>query len=316
MLCFFLWYVRKHVKRYVRKLCQKICQKACQKICQKICQKECQKICQKECPKICQKECQKICQGQCQKICQKKMSDRMTEDVCYGSQGKCLWVMLHKTKNFAIENAAKLMLCHLMWRTAANTCGSTFRAQASEVGLAAMSELLVERPATIFIGTSSRELGMCGAMSWLQLDLSASTCAWGRLALRMLAIVCSLCQRLWREFCGMWRTEGGLFQMRRASKSWSVLLGCWSAWVANQCCAEKRGRGHSGMGRASWFVRAMRCIVAAVCSLAWHLGTQLLFWRGCLMHAVCVCVCVATGALHLWTQLLLGGAVWCNRMQL
>ena len=93
------------------------------------------------------------------------MSDRMTEDVCYGSQGKCLWVMLHKTKNFAIENAAKLMLCHLMWRTAANTCGSTFRAQASEVGLAAMSELLVERPATIFIGTSSRELGMCGAMS-------------------------------------------------------------------------------------------------------------------------------------------------------
>ena len=93
------------------------------------------------------------------------MSDRMSEDVCYGSQGKCLWVMLHKTKNFAIGNAAKLMLCHLMWRTAANTCGSTFRAQASEVGLAAMSELVVERPATIFIGTSSRELGMCGAMS-------------------------------------------------------------------------------------------------------------------------------------------------------
>ena len=48
------------------------------------------------------------------------------------------------------------MLCHLMWRTAANTCGSTFRVQASEVGLAAMSELVVERHATIFIGTSSR----------------------------------------------------------------------------------------------------------------------------------------------------------------
>ena len=84
------------------------------------------------------------------------MSERMSEDVCYGSQGKCLWVMLHKTINFAIGNAAKLMLCHLMWRTAANTCGSTFRVQASEVGLAAMSELVVERPATIFIGTSSR----------------------------------------------------------------------------------------------------------------------------------------------------------------
>ena len=84
------------------------------------------------------------------------MSDRMSEDVCYGSQGKCLWVRLHKTNNFGIGNAAKLMLCHLMWRTAANTCGSTFRVQASEVGLAAMSGLVVERPATIFIGTSSR----------------------------------------------------------------------------------------------------------------------------------------------------------------
>ena len=64
--------------------------------------------------------------------------------------------MLHKTNNVAIGNAAKLMLCHLMWRTAANTCGSTFRVQASEVGLAVMSELVVERPATIFIGASSR----------------------------------------------------------------------------------------------------------------------------------------------------------------
>eukprot|EP00434_Breviolum_minutum_P029605 symbB.v1.2.026176.t1/scaffold2592.1/size78170/1 len=64
--------------------------------------------------------------------------------------------MLHKTNNFAIGHAAKLMLCHLMWRAAANTCGSTFCVRASEVGLAAMSELVVERPATIFIGTSSR----------------------------------------------------------------------------------------------------------------------------------------------------------------
>ena len=83
----------------------------------------------------------------------KDMSDRMSEDVCYGSQGKCLWVMLYKTNNFAIGNAAKR---HLMWRTAANTCCSTFRVQASEVGLAAMSELVVEGSATIFIGTSSR----------------------------------------------------------------------------------------------------------------------------------------------------------------
>ena len=64
--------------------------------------------------------------------------------------------MLHKIDNFALGNAAKLMLCHLMWRTAANTAGSTFCVQASEFGLAAMAELVVERPATIFIGTASR----------------------------------------------------------------------------------------------------------------------------------------------------------------
>ena len=63
------------------------------------------------------------------------------------------------------------MLCHLMWRTAANTVGSQlFCVQASEFGLAAMAELVVERPATIFIGTASqvglpKELGMCGATS-------------------------------------------------------------------------------------------------------------------------------------------------------
>ena len=43
-----------------------------------------------------------------------------------------------------------------MWRTAANTAGSTFCVQASEFGLAAMAELVVERPATIFIGTANR----------------------------------------------------------------------------------------------------------------------------------------------------------------
>ena len=76
------------------------------------------------------------------------MSERMSKDMSED--------MSDKTNSLAMGNAAKLMLCHLMWRTAANTCGSTFRAQASEFGLAAMSELVVERPATIFIGTSSR----------------------------------------------------------------------------------------------------------------------------------------------------------------
>ena len=45
--------------------------------------------------------------------------------VGYGSQGKCLWVMLHKTNNFAIGDATKLVLSHLVWCTAAKTRGST-----------------------------------------------------------------------------------------------------------------------------------------------------------------------------------------------
>ena len=52
----------------------------------------------------------------------------------------------------------------LIWHTAASTVGSTFFVQGSEFGLAAMAEVVVERPETIFIGTP-KELSMCGATS-------------------------------------------------------------------------------------------------------------------------------------------------------
>ena len=44
----------------------------------------------------------------------------------------------------------------LMWHTAASTVGSTFFVQGSEFGLAAMAEVVVERPETIFIGIANR----------------------------------------------------------------------------------------------------------------------------------------------------------------
>ena len=69
-----------------------------------------------------------------------------------------------------------------------------------------------------------KELSMCGATSWLLLVLSASTCAWSRLALHMLGIWCLSWKKSWRETSGMWRIKGGLFQMRRASKSWRSAL--------------------------------------------------------------------------------------------
>ena len=91
------------------------------------------------------------------------------------------------------ESCGWHLVCCFMWRTAANIVGSTFCVQASEFGLAAMAELVVERPATILIGTANqfaKGVGMCGATSWLLLVLSACTCAWSRLALHTLGIWC------------------------------------------------------------------------------------------------------------------------------
>ena len=63
--------------------------------------------------------------------------------------------------------------------------------QGSEFGLAAMAEVVVECPETIFIGTTNRlskELSMCGATNCFLLVLGTYTCAWSRLALHMLGI--------------------------------------------------------------------------------------------------------------------------------
>ena len=149
-----------------------------------------------------------------------------------------------------------------------------------------------------------KELGMCGATSWLLLVLSASTCAWSRLALHMLGIWCLSCKKLWRETSGMWRMKGGLFQMRRASKSWrSVLqsfalrprfgrLECTSG-KQMMCRAEpptqKRGKSHSGKGRASWFAHTMRCSCGTTARIA-SLGLNCFLAGRSDACGVCVCV--------------------------
>ena len=156
---------------------------------------------------------------------------------------------------------------------------------------------------------------MCDATSRLWLVLSASTFAWSRLALRMLAIVCSLCQRLWREPCGR-RMKGGLFQTRRASKSWSSVLQSFELWRPFgrlECMSgkpmlcragpvtPKRCKRHSGKHLTSWFAHAMRCSCGCVltCMASWD-STAFLAGRSDAC-GVCVCVCGATGSLHLWT---------------
>ena len=55
-----------------------------------------------------------------------------------------------------LQKKSRCYRIFLVFLTAANTCGSTFCVQAIEFSLAAMSEVVVHRPATILIGTSAR----------------------------------------------------------------------------------------------------------------------------------------------------------------
>ena len=138
---------------------------------------------------------------------------------------------------------------------------------------------------------------MCGATSWLLLVLSACTCAWSRLAL-MLGIWCLSWKKSWRETSGMWHMKGGLFQMRRASKSSKSALqsfvlrprfGRMECTGGRQmmCGAEpptqKKWKNHSGKRRASWFAQ-------------WHLKPFCIFGLNCLLagrsDACGVSVCV------------------------
>ena len=179
--------------------------------------------------------------------------------------------------------------------------------QGSEFGLAAMAEVVVEGPETIFIGTANqvpKELSMCGATSWLLLVLSACTCAWSRLALHMLGIWCLSWKKSWRETSGMWHMKGGLFQMRRASKSWRSALQSFvlrprfgrlerTSGKQMMCRAEpptqKRWKNHSGKHLTSWFAHAMRCSCGTTARIA-SLGLNC-FFGGAVWCMWCVCCC-------------------------
>ena len=287
-------------ERYVRKNVRKICQKECQKDMS-------ERMSERMSKDMSEDMSERVSKDMSERMSE-NMSDRMSEDVRYGSPGKCLWVMLHKTNNFAIGNATKLMLCHLMWRTAANTCGSTFRMQASEVGLAAMSELVVGRRATIFIGTSSRFAKGVGYV-WRYV---LTTVGPERIYVCMEppstthAGDCMLCHRLWMDLCGMWCMKGELFQMSRASKSWSSVLQSFELgrpFGRLECMSgkpmlcpagpvtPKRCKRHSGKHLTSWFAHAMRCSCGCVltCMASWD--------STAFLAGLSVCVCVLLQAL-------------------
>ena len=300
-------YVRKNVRRYVRRNVRKICQKMCQKSCQKKGQKECQKICQKECQKICQKDVRMNVRRYVRKNVKRyvrkngkrfvRKNVRRYKDSCLHLVVSILLIascfLLYLAHcSVALQQVLLAQLCFLckevslVWQPWRRLWWNVLRR--SSLGLP------IRWP---------KELSMCGATSWLLLVLSACTCAWSRLALHMLGIWCLSWKKSWRETSGMWHMKGGLFQMRRASKSWRSALqsfvlrprfGRMECTSGRQmmCGAEpptqKKWKNHSGKRRASWFAHAMRCSRGTLNPFACLDSTAV--WRGGLMHVVCVCV--------------------------
>ena len=251
-------------KKLSEKEYQKICQKEYQKICQKQCQKISQKICQKECQKVCQKICQKECQEEWNVMC---MHASQQSYCCVMWCGSLQQILL--AQRFVCKQVS------LVWQPCRGLWWNVLRRS------------LLGRPAGL-----PKELRMCGTTRWLR-------CAWSRLALRMLAIVCSLCQRLWREPCGMWRMKGGLLQMRRASKSWRSVLQSSERWrrfgrleftsgKPMLCRAEPPNTEERHL--ASWLTHATRCSCGCVltCMASWD--STAFGWRGCLMHVMYICI--------------------------
>ena len=215
----------------------------------------------------------------------RKMSERMSEDMSER--------MSEDMSGRTSENMSQVYVHTQIWITRIHVCTNGILwnvLRRSSLGLP------IRLP---------KELSMCGATSWLLLVLSACTCAWSRLALHMLGIWCLSWKKSWRETSGMWHMKGGLFQMRRASKSWRSALqsfvlrprfGRMECMNGRQttCGAgppmQNRRKHRSGEHLTSWFAHAMRCSCGTSNSFAFLDSTA--FWRGGLMHVVCVCVCV------------------------
>ena len=259
-------YVRKNVKRYVRKMSERMSEDMSERM-------------------------------------WKDMSERMVKDM----SGRMVKDMHLVVSILLIASCFFALFGALQRRTAASTVGSTLFL-CKEVSLVwqpwrRLWWNVLRRSSLGLPIRWPKELSMCGATSWLLLVLSACTCAWSRLALHMLGIWCLSWKKSWRETSGMWHMKEGLFQMRRASKSWRSALqsfvlrprfGRMECTSGRQmmCGAEpptqKKWKNHSGKRRASWFAHAMRCSRGTLNPFACLDSTAV--WRGGLMHVVCVCV--------------------------
>ena len=237
------------------------------------------------------------------------MSERMSEDMSGRTSEVYVHTQIWITRSHVCTHGILWMAsCFLFYLAyCSKYCWLNFVfVQGSEFGLEAMAEVVVERPETIFIGTANqvaKGVEHVWRYKLTLLVLSACTCAWSRLALHMLGIWCLSWKKSLRETSGMWHMKGGLFQMRRASKSWRSALqsfvlrprfGRMECMNGRQttCGAgppmQNRRKHRSGEHLTSWFAHAMRCSCGTSNSFAFLDSTA--FWRGGLMHVVCVCV--------------------------
>ena len=184
--------------------------------------------------------------------------------------------------------------------------------QGSEFGLAAMAEVVVERPGTIFIGDCQSGCQRSWACVALQVDFcwcwAHVRVAWSRLALHMLGIWCLSWKKSWRETVtsGMWHMKGGLFQMPEGEQElekraavFRTSASFWEDGVHEWETNNVRSRAtyaESAEERAVASIwlhglhTPMRCSCGTSNSFAFLDSTA--FWRGGLMRVVCVCVCV------------------------
>ena len=282
------------MSKNVRKICQKICH-----------QKECQKICHKECQKICQKDVRK----NVRRYVRKNVRRYVRQNVRKYVPSICAYIDLdNKNSCLHQRNLVDGILFFVWFGTLQQVLlAQTFLCK--EVSLVWQPwrrlwwNVLRRSSLGLPIGLP-KELSMCGATSWLLLVLSASTCAWSRLALHMLGIWCLSWKKSWRETSGMWRMKGGLFQMRRSSKSWRSALqsfvlrprfGRMECTSGRQmmCGAgpptQKRWKNRSGKRRASWCAHAMRCSCGTTARIA-SLGLNCFLAGRSDACGVCVCV--------------------------
>ena len=148
-------YVRNNVKRYVRRNGERYVRKNAWKICQKIChQKECQKIRQKECQKICEKDVRK----NVRRYVRKNVRRYVRQNVRKYVPSICAYIDLDNKNSCLLQrNLVDGILFFVWFGTLQQVLlAQLVFVQGSEFGLAAMAEVVVERPETIFIGTANR----------------------------------------------------------------------------------------------------------------------------------------------------------------